>query len=109
MCIVGVVSFALFSVASLAADMTGTWKMNPAKSKLRSKVVTQAMKVEKTAANSYRFTWDRISSSGEKTQLSENRICDGKEHPSGNTAGMAYVCNSQATKHTLHARWQGHE
>ncbi len=41
---------AAISFASFAADMTGTWKMNTAKSKLNpdSDVTASTMKVEKT-------------------------------------------------------------
>ncbi len=74
---------ALFlSGTAMAADFTGTWKMNLEKSTGdNSKVAYDTMKLEQTGPNAYRTTIDIVGKSGSKTHHEMNRIYDGQERP----------------------------
>lgn len=78
--ILGTLSLA---VTVMAADFTGTWKLNLAKSKPRNGNVlaSQTMKIERTGSNTYRNTIDAVLNSGQARHTEINRIYDGKEHP----------------------------
>ena len=66
---------------AMAADFTGTWKLNLAKSKMRSAEITaETLTIEKTGPNSYRSTVDITSASGKKSHFSVDRVYDGQEH-----------------------------
>jgi hypothetical protein len=95
-------SFVTLSVVSFAADITGTWKMNVAKSKLNADIAGDVMKVEKAGTNTYRFVWDRTSKSGEKTQTTASRICDGKEHvDEASRTPTMYTCDAATLNHVF--------
>ncbi len=71
-----------FATTALAADFTGTWKLNLQKSKNTGpKVASQTMKIEPTGPNSFRTTIDVTLNSGEQRHQERNRTYDGKEHP----------------------------
>ncbi len=74
---------ALFlSGTAMAADFTGTWKMDLEKSTGdNSKVAYDTMKLEQTGPNAYRTTIDIVGKSGSKTHHEMNRIYDGQERP----------------------------
>lgn len=70
-----------------AADFTGTWKLNPEKSQLGSRDVTQqTLPIKQTGPNTYTSVVDIVTKSGEKQHQEIVRICDGKEHPSTRAA-----------------------
>ena len=65
-----------------AADFTGTWKLNPEKSKLGYRDITQAtLTTRQTGPDTYASTLDYVTRSGQKRHEETVRICDGKEHP----------------------------
>jgi len=70
------------AISVMAADFTGTWKLDLAKSKPRGDVASETMKIEETGPNTYRTTIDEVQNSGQKAHQEIIRICDGKEHPS---------------------------
>jgi hypothetical protein len=75
--------FVALSVAALpAADFTGTWKLNPEKSKLGYRDITQATLITRqTGPETYSSTLDYVTRSGQKRHEQSVRVCDGKEHP----------------------------
>jgi hypothetical protein len=79
-----------------AADFTGTWKLNPAKSQLGKSDIAQAtFTIEQTAPDTYTSIVDQVTKSGEKRHFEVARICDGKEHPStrpGTAKGEVLIC-----------------
>lgn len=79
-----------------AADFTGTWKLNPAKSQLGGSDIAQAtLTIKETASDTYTSIGDQVTKSGEKRHFEVVRICDGKEHPStrpGAAKGAVLVC-----------------
>ena len=67
---------------AMAADFTGTWKLNLEKSTGdNSKVAYDTMKLEQIGPNAYRTTIDIVQKSGSKTHHEMNRIYDGQERP----------------------------
>jgi hypothetical protein len=66
----------------LGADFTGTWKLNPAKSKLGTRDIAQGtLSIRQIGPDTYASTLDFVTRSGEKRHDESVRICDGKEHP----------------------------
>jgi hypothetical protein len=64
-----------------AADFTGTWKLNPAKSKLGTRDIAQGtLTIKQTGPDTYTSTLDFVTRSGEKRHQENVRVCDGKEH-----------------------------
>jgi hypothetical protein len=86
----------LLAMTGLAADFTGTWKVNLEKSKPGSDLASDTMKIEQTGPNTYRTTIDRVQKSGQKSHQEINRTYDGKEHPvtgvGFNPAGGTEIC-----------------
>ena len=73
-----VVSF--FAASAFAADFTGTWKLNQARSPDPiASVASMTIKVESIGPNAYRTTIDSISQSGEAKHTTVDRTYDGKE------------------------------
>ena len=68
----------LCCATAMAADFTGTWKLNPEKSKLRIPE-TLTITIEKTGPDSYR-TSAKGTMSGKDFHFEVNRACDGREH-----------------------------
>ena len=66
---------------AVAADFTGTWQLNIAKSKLAAPVTSETLKIEQTGPNTFRTTIDQSGPGGEKIHQEIIRIYDGKEHP----------------------------
>jgi hypothetical protein len=65
----------------LGADFTGTWKLNPAKSKLGNRDIAQgSVTIKQTGSETYTSTLDFVTRSGEKRHQESVRVCDGKEH-----------------------------
>jgi hypothetical protein len=79
----------------VAADFTGTWKLNLAKSQGTNDLVSFIIKIEQTGPNMYRTTVDTVVKSGEKGHQEINRIYDGEEHPmtgEGIPEGASEIC-----------------
>ncbi len=63
-----------------AADFTGTWKLNPEKSKLGNRDIAQGtLTIKQTGPDTYTSTLDYVTRSGEKRHQENVRVCDGKE------------------------------
>jgi hypothetical protein len=70
----------LCCATAMAADLTGTWKLDLKKSKMRSADVTaETMKIEKIGTDSYRTAIELTYSSGKTVHAARDRVCDGKE------------------------------
>lgn len=64
-----------------AADFTGTWKLNPQKSKLANRDIARGtVVITQTAPDTYASTFDYVTRLGEKRHSESVRVCDGKEH-----------------------------
>ena len=64
-----------------AADFTGTWKLDTAKSKLGNRDITQGtLTTRQTGPDTYTSTLDFVTRTGEKRHQESVRVCDGKEH-----------------------------
>jgi hypothetical protein len=72
----------LFMVGTMAAaDFIGTWKLNPEKSKLGNRDISQGtLTIRQTGPDTYTSTLDFVTRKGEKRHEESVRICDGKEH-----------------------------
>ena len=65
----------------VAADFTGTWKLDAAKSKLGNRDISQGtLTTKQTGLDTYTSTLDYVTRSGEKRHEESVRVCDGKEH-----------------------------
>lgn len=83
----------LGTLSLLAAEITGTWKLNMAKSKLAPTPITsETMKIVETAPKVYRFIVDDTTKAGENLHIEMIRYHDGKEHSlEGVNVPMGYV------------------
>lgn len=71
----------LVVVTMAAADFTGTWKLNPEKSKLGNRDITQGVvTLRQTGPDTIESTFDYVTRAGQKRHEEGVRICDGKEH-----------------------------
>jgi hypothetical protein len=71
----------LIAVTMAAADFTGTWKLNPEKSKLDNRDIAQGtLTTRQTGADTYASTLDFVTKAGAKRHEDSVRVCDGKEH-----------------------------
>jgi hypothetical protein len=71
----------LIAGTMVAADFTGTWKLNPEKSKLGYRDIVQGtLTTKQTGPDTYTSTLDYVTRSGEKRHQESVRVCDGKEH-----------------------------
>ena len=78
-----------------AADFTGTWKFNPAKSQYRRNLLEAVLTIKQTGPDTYTSSEDFVTKSGEKGHQEIVRVCDGKEHPSprsGAAKGAVLIC-----------------
>jgi|SRR5579859_185227 len=86
----------LLGGTAMAADFTGTWKLNLEKTTGdTSKVASDTMRLEQTGPNAYRTTIDTVLKSGSKTHQEMNRVYDGKERPvpgDGSSAQGTEIC-----------------
>jgi len=74
--------------------LAGSWKLNPAKSKLVSDIAEQTMKIEKIGSQTARVSVETTTKSEEKRPLTFERVCDGKEHQAqAFGAGRAEICD----------------
>jgi len=65
-----------------AADFTGTWKLNPEKSKLGNRDISRGtLSIRQTGPDTFASALDYVTRSGEKRHDESVRICDGKPHP----------------------------
>ena len=65
----------------VGADFTGTWKLNPAKSRLGNRDIAQGtLTIKQTGPDTYTSTLDFVTKSGTKRHQESVRVCDGKEH-----------------------------
>jgi hypothetical protein len=71
----------LLGGTAMAADFTGTWKLNLEKSSDTSRVAYDTIKLEQTGPNAYRTTHDTMLKSGTKSHHEMNRVYDGQERP----------------------------
>jgi hypothetical protein len=71
------------SLTLMAADFTGTWKLNLEKSKVpqNNDLAGATMTISQAGPNSYTTIIDTISKSGDQRHTEYYRIDDGKEHP----------------------------
>jgi hypothetical protein len=66
---------------AMAADFTGTWKLNQEKSPdPNPNIVSMTMKLEPIGPNAYRTTIDSVQKSGEKRHNEIDRVYDSQEH-----------------------------
>jgi hypothetical protein len=71
----------LIAGTMVAADFTGTWKLNPEKSKLGNRDIAQAtLTTRQTGPDTYTSTLDFVTRAGAKRHEESVRVCDGKEH-----------------------------
>src|ERR1700740_2862037 len=78
----GMLMVFLCCATAMAADLTGTWKLDPKKSKVHSADITaEAMTIEKTGPNSSRTAIYLTDGSGETVHAARDRVYDGKERP----------------------------
>jgi len=78
-----------------AADFTGTWKFNPAKSQHHRDLSEEMLTIKRTGPDTFTSILDFVTKSGEKQHQEIVRICDGKEHPSplsGAAKGAVLIC-----------------
>lgn len=90
---IGVLSVA----AAFAQAPTGTWKLNPAKSKSIGDLVHRTMTVTKTGPATYRLEFESAMKDGKTTKSSDERVCDGKEHASKDDNTLTYSCDEAKT------------
>jgi hypothetical protein len=94
----GVFIVCLCAATAMAADFTGTWKLNLQKSKLNhANIASETMTIEQTGPNSYRTSQDITLTSGEKHHGAINRVYDGKEHAvaaADSTGHDSEICES---------------
>ncbi len=65
----------------LGSDFTGTWKLNPEKSKLGNRDISQGtLTTKQTGADTYTSTLDFVTRAGAKRHEESVRVCDGREH-----------------------------
>ncbi len=74
-------AFLVFSRITMAADFTGTWKLNSEKSKLQSEYASDIIRIEQIAPQSYRMIYDVVSKAGQQSHSEVVRTFDGKSHP----------------------------
>ena len=76
-----VLTILLIAGTMAAADFTGTWKLNPEKSKLGNRDIARGtVSIKQTGPDTYTSTLDFVTRSGEKRHQESVRVCDGKEH-----------------------------
>jgi hypothetical protein len=64
-----------------AADFTGTWKLNTAKSKLGNRDISQGtLTTRQTGPDTYTSTLDFVTKAVANRHEETVRVCDGKEH-----------------------------
>ena len=68
------------AAALTAADFTGTWKLDPAKSRPGNALTSEMMSIEQTGPKTQRTTIDTVLKTGRKQHQQVTRIFDGKEH-----------------------------
>jgi hypothetical protein len=73
----------LTALSLLAAEITGTWKLDTAKSKLAPirTITSETMRIVETAPKVYRTIFDETTETGESQHIEIIRYQDGKEHP----------------------------
>jgi hypothetical protein len=88
------------ALSLLAAEITGTWKLDVAKSKLAptATITSETMKIVETAPKVYRGIFDETTKTGESRHIEIIRYDDGKEHPlEGVNVPAGYVEVSKAS------------
>ena len=66
----------------VAADFTGTWKLNLEKSKIHgNNFASSTMTISQTGPNTYAHIVDNVTKSGGREHQEFRRVYDGKEHP----------------------------
>ncbi len=64
-----------------AGDFTGTWRLDPVRSKLGNRDITQGtLTIKQTGPDTYASTLDFVTRTGGKRHQDSVRVCDGKEH-----------------------------
>src|SRR5262249_9749186 len=88
---VAIFSLLLVSVGSSAAagDFEGNWKLDPAKSKLRTQYTSYVMKTERTGPEAYHIVYDMVTTAGQQRHAELSVTFDGKERPSQNAPAGA--------------------
>ncbi len=75
------VMFSSFAVAASAGEFEGNWKLNLAKSKIRSEYMSYTMVIELVGPNSYHIVYEMVTKTGEKRRPEITLIYDGKDRP----------------------------
>ena len=71
----------LIAGTMVGADFTGTWKLNPQKSKVGNRDISQGtLTIKQTGPDTYTSTLDFVTRTGEKRHQESGRVCDGIEH-----------------------------
>jgi hypothetical protein len=72
----------LFMIGTMVgADFTGTWKLNPEKSKLGNRDIAQGtLTTRQSGPDTYTSTLDYVTKAGATRHEESVRVCDGKEH-----------------------------
>jgi hypothetical protein len=66
----------------VAADFTGTWKLNLEKSKIHgNNFASSTMTISQIGPNTYAHIVDNVTKSGGREHQEFRRVYDGKEHP----------------------------
>jgi hypothetical protein len=73
-----ILSALLLGGTAMAADFTGTWKLNLEKSP-GTRLASGTIKLEQIGPNAYRTTVDNVSKSGKTTHSEMNRVYDAQE------------------------------
>jgi len=76
-----VLAILLIAGTMAGTDFTGTWRLDPQKSKLGNRDIAQGtLTIKQTGADTYTSTLDFATRLGEKRHQESVRVCDGKEH-----------------------------
>jgi hypothetical protein len=95
--IAATLAIVLLSGTALAADFTGTWKLNPAKSQLQQgDIASETLTIRQTGPETYRSIVDIVTKSGQSRHLDTTRVYDGQEHKvqgGSGSLGASEICS----------------
>jgi hypothetical protein len=74
-------SLVMFARLAAAGDIEGIWKLDSAKSKLRTEYTSYLLKIERTGPEAYHTVVDTVTKAGEKAHSESSPTFDGKERP----------------------------
>jgi hypothetical protein len=77
---------------AMAGDLEGTWKLNSEKSKLQTdNYASDIIRMEQIAPLSYRFTYDVVLKTGQRSHSEVVRTFDGKSRPAPGAEGITEI------------------